>query len=112
MPLDAQVIPVVIKYHHGWLIWILFLVGGILHAALQIDSIARAHKMSRGAVLASVWIPLLYRTFACAMIFGLIWQHPDLVSKITGIFGHPLGPEEQSAFAVPMNNSIAGLYGL
>ena len=68
--------------------------------------------MSRVDVFKSLLAPLAFRTFAAAMIFGLIWQHPSLISDIGGIFGHPLSADEASVFAIPMNNMIAGLYGL
>lgn len=112
MQLEAQAIPHEIHYHHGWLIWVLFLVGAALHISLQIDSLARQKSMLRVDVFKSLLAPLAFRTFASAMIFGLIWQHPDLISQIGGLFGHPLSADESSVFAIPMNNMIAGLYGL
>jgi hypothetical protein len=112
MQLEAQVVPVVVHYHHGWLIWLLFLCGAALHVCLQINNLVTQAKSSWSRVFCVVWVAVAYRMFACAMIFGLIWQHPALISQIGGLFGHPLSGDESSVFAIPMNNMIAGLYGL
>jgi len=112
MQVEAQAIVTPVHYHHIWIIWILFLVGDGLHVLLQVNSLATVSKISKMVVLRSIWIPVAFRTFASAMIFGLIWQHPDLISQIGGIFGHPLSSDENSVFTIPMNNMIAGLYGL
>ena len=101
-----------IHYHHIGVIWALFLVGEGLHVFLQVDDLARKNLQSRIAVLKCILAPVAYRAFACAMIFGLLWQHPDIVSRLAGYFGHPLSADESEVFAIPMNNSIAGLYGL
>lgn len=112
MQIEAQAITTAVHYHHGWLIWLLFLLGDALHVGLQVDSLARTSSATRRKVLSVVWAAVAFRTFACAMIFGLIWQHPTLISQIGGLFGHPLSPDESSVFTIPMNNMIAGLYGL
>jgi Na+/proline symporter len=110
--LFAQATPVPVHYHHAWLIWILFGCGMVLHSFLQIDSMARKANLSRRAVFSKVLATLAYRTFAGAMIFGLLWLYPDMISKIAGMLGHALSPDEASVVAIPMNNFIAGIYGL
>jgi hypothetical protein len=110
--LQAQAVPTPIHYHHGWLVWVLFAAGDLLHAFLQIDSMARKANVSRKSVFLAVLAPLAYRTFFCACVFGLIWKDPTLLAQIAGIFGHPLGPDEAAVFALPMNNAIAGIWGL
>lgn len=101
-----------IHYHHAWLIWLLYLVGVSLHIALQVDDIARKNKLERQAVWDAIYIRLLYRTFVTAMIFGILWYYPMLISSGLKMIGHPLGDDEASVLAIPMNNFIAGLYGV
>lgn len=108
----ADVQPLEIHYHHGWVIWALFFVGQLLHAGLQINSLAASHKVTKKSVIESIWIPLAFRTFACAMVFLLIWEHPSLIAQIASLIGHPISPDEAAVFAIPVNNAIAGLYGL
>ena len=99
-------------YHHVSLIWVLFLAGGALHAALNINDLAVKNKLQRRAVFKVVFIPVLFRAFASAMVFLLIWQSPDVIDKIAGLLGHAPGPDEAAVFSLPMNNALAGLYGL
>jgi hypothetical protein len=108
--MEAHVITV--HYHHAWLIWVLFLAGELFHAALQIDNLSRAGATTRLAVLRQVVTPLISRAFVCAMIFGLIWEDPQLIAQIAKLLGHPLGADEAGVFALPMNNMVAGLYGM
>lgn len=107
----AQVIPTEIHYHHGWLVWLLYLVGALLHVALQVDDIARKNNWKRQAVLQAIGIRVAFRTFWTAMAFGLIWHYPMLISNALKLVGHPLSPDEAEVFAIPMNNFIAGIYG-
>lgn len=109
--MEAHVITV--HYHHAWLIWVLFFAGELFHAALQIDNLASgAGGQPWLAVLRKVATPLISRAFVCAMIFGLIWEDPQLVSQVAKLLGHPLGADEAGVFALPMNNMVAGLYGM
>lgn len=101
-----------IHYHHGWLIWILFFVGQVLHVALQVNSLADSSGKTRTTVLKNIFIPVMWRTFACAMIFGLIWQYPDMIAKLASMVGFNVSSDETSVLAIPMNNFIAGVYGL
>lgn len=101
----------VISYHHTWLIWLLFLIGEALHIAVQVDDIARKNKMARKLVFTEIGFRFANRAFWCAMIFLLIWQYPECISAIVRIF-HPIGPDEAEVLAIPMNNAVAGLYGL
>lgn len=108
----AQSVPIDIHYHHAWLVWLLFFCGEILHVALQADDMARKAEKSRWALLCLIWPKIAFRVFCCAMIFAIIWGNPELIAKIPAIFGHPIGVDESEVLAVPMNNAIAGLYGL
>lgn len=108
----AQTTPVVIHYHHGWLIWLLFLLGDALHVALQVDNLARSSKLTYKQVIQETGIKVLYRAFACAMVFGLLWQDPAIVSQIAKLVGFNISADEAEVFAIPINNAIAGLYGL
>jgi hypothetical protein len=108
----AQSLPVDIHYHHVAWIWILFFFGQFLHIALQVDDLARKSSKPRDEVLGMILIQVCFRTFWCAMIFGLIWQYPLIISNVLKIFGHPIGPDEADVMAIPMNNFIAGIYGL
>ena len=110
MQAPAAAVPV--HYHHAWLIWVLFLCGEIIHILLQVDDIARKTKTRRRDVLYQIWPPVLFRAFACAMIFAIIWEHPDLIAQVAKMVGHPLGGDENEVLEIPMNNAIAGLYGL
>ena len=112
MPL-AQLVPATdIHYHHAGLIWLLFGVGVLLHLALQVDDIARKNKWSRRAVLGAIGIRVAWRVFFTSLVFGLIWHYPLLISKALGIFGIHLSDDEAAVFAIPMNNLIAGVWGL
>jgi hypothetical protein len=101
-----------IHYHHALLIWGLFAFGILLHAALQVNAIAGHNKISFLTVLRVVAIPLVFRAFACSMIFLMIWQYPQMIAGAAKLIGHPMSPDESAVFAIPMNNAIAGLYGL
>lgn len=108
----AQAVPMEIHYHHAWLVWVLFFVGEMLHIALQTDDLARKSKISRAAVLESVGIRVLWRAFACSMIFGLLWYYPGMLSGLLKHVGLPVSDDESAVLAIPMNNFIAGGYGL
>ena len=101
-----------IHFNHAWIIWLLFLIGEGLHVFLQVDDLARKNNLLRRNVITTVLAPVLYRAFGCAMIFALIWQHPDIIAKVAGFFGHPVSGDEEGVFRIPMNYAISGLYGL
>lgn len=108
----AQSVPVAVHYHHAWLIWVLYFVGAALHVALQVNDIAAKNGWKRGAVVQAIWPAVTYRAFASAMIFGLLWFYPLLISNTLKAFGINIGADEAEVLAIPMNNFIAGLYGL
>ena len=108
--MDSNAVP--IHYHHAWLIWILYFVGAALHVALQVDDIARKNNWKRIDVIQAIGTAVAYRAFASAMIFGLIWHYPLLISSALKAVGINIGPDEAEVLAIPMNNFIAGLYGL
>lgn len=99
-------------YHHAWLIWLLYFTGVALHVALQIDDIARKNGWTRKAVLNAIGPAVAFRTFGTAMIFGLIWHYPEALGNGLKMIGVNLGPDETEVLAFPMNNFVAGLYGL
>lgn len=103
---------VTVHYHHAWLIWGLYFVGVALHVALQVNDIAQKNKWKRRDVLSAIGAAVAFRTFGTAMIFGLIWHYPMMVSSGLKMFGIDLGPDEAQVVAIPMNNFVAGLYGL
>jgi hypothetical protein len=108
----AQDVPVGVHYHHAWLVWVLYLVGFALHVALQVNDIAEKNAWTRGDVIKAIGPAVAYRSFASAMIFGLVWHYPLLISSALKTVGINIGPDEAEVFAVPMNNFVAGLYGL
>ena len=108
----AQAVPVEIHYHHGWLVWLLYLVGAGLHVTLQVNDIAAKNGWKRTEVVKAIGAAVSYRAFASAMIFGLIWHYPLLISNALKAVGINIGPDEAEVFAIPMNNFVAGLYGL
>lgn len=108
----AQSVPEGIHYHHGWLVWVLYLIGAALHIALQVNDIAEKNEWKRWQVMTAIGPAVAFRTFASAMIFGLIWHYPLLISSALKVVGINIGPDEAEVLAVPMNNFVAGLYGL
>jgi hypothetical protein len=107
---DAAAVP--IHYHHAWLVWALYLIGAAIHVGLQVDDIARKNKWTRRDVIQAIGPAVAFRAFFSAMIFGLIWHYPMLISNALKMVGVNVGPDEAEVLAIPMNNFIAGLYGL
>jgi hypothetical protein len=112
MQIAAEGVPVAIHYHHAWLIWALYLVGAGLHVTLQVNDIAAKNGWKRRDVLKAIGPAVAYRTFGTAMVFGLIWHYPMMISSGLKAVGVNIGPDEAEVLAVPMNNFVAGLYGL
>ena len=108
----AQSVPVAVHYHHGWLVWILYLIGSALHITLQVNDIAEKNEWKRVDVMSAIGPAVAFRSFASAMIFGLVWHYPLLISSALKVVGINIGPDEAEVLAVPMNNFVAGLYGL
>lgn len=107
---EAPVVP--IHYHHAWLVWMLYFVGSALHVALQVDDIAKKNSLTRKQVISAIGTAVAFRQFAAAMVFGLIWHYPLIISNALKTFGINIGGDEAEVLAIPMNNMIAGLYGL
>lgn len=103
---------VTVHYHHAWLIWGLYFVGVGLHVGLQINDIAKKNKWTRKDVFLAIGPAVAYRTFATAMVFGLIWHYPNVISDGLKLVGVNLGADEAQVVAMPMNNFVAGIYGL
>jgi hypothetical protein len=110
--LAAQSVPSAVHYNHGWLVWVLYFIGAALHVALQVNDIAEKNKWTREDVMKAIAPAVAFRAFASAMIFGLLWHYPLLISNVLKIVHIDIGPDEAEVFAIPMNNFIAGLYGL
>ncbi len=108
----AQAVPVAVHYHHAWLIWALYFVGATLHVTLQVNDIAAKNGWKRRDVLKAIGPAVAYRAFASAMVFGLLWFYPLLISNTLKAFGINVGADEAEVLAIPMNNFVAGLYGL
>lgn len=108
----AEGLSVPIHYHHAWLIWVLYFVGALLHVGLQVNDIAAKNAWKRRDVINAIGAAVAYRAFASAMVFGLIWHYPMAISNAMKMFGINVGQDEAEVFAIPMNNFIAGLYGL
>jgi hypothetical protein len=104
--------PLIVHYHHAWLVWMLYLIGAALHVALQVNDIAAKNKWTRQDVIKAIGAAVSYRAFASAMLFGLIWHYPLLISSALKAVGINIGPDEAEVLAIPMNNFVAGLYGL
>lgn len=103
---------IAIHYHHGWLIWALYLTGAALHVTIQVADIAAKNGWKRRDVIYAIAPAVAYRSFATAMAFGLIWHYPLFISSALKLVGVNVGADEASVLAAPMNNFIAGLYGL
>ena len=103
---------ITVHYHHAWLIWGLYFVGVALHVGLQVDDIARKNNWKRMDVFNAIGAAVGFRTFGTAMLFGLIWHYPMLISSALKTVGVNVGPDEAQVIAIPMNNFVAGLYGL
>jgi hypothetical protein len=112
MQIATEGVPVSIHYHHAWLIWLLYVVGAALHVTLQVSDIAAKNGWKRRAVLKAIWPAVAFRAFWSAMIFGLIWYYPLAISGALKAVGINIGQDEAEVLAIPMNNFIAGLYGL
>jgi hypothetical protein len=73
-------------YLSGWAICF-FIIGLILHAAAQIDAIARSKnnpQTSRLAILRTRWIAILIRGAWCLALF-ILWLQGQLVEVLTAI---------------------------
>lgn len=112
MEFQAQAVPLEIHYHHGWLVWVLYLVGAALHVTLQVNDIAAKNGWKRRKVISAIGPAVAFRTFASAMIFGLVWHYPLIISNTLRTFGINVSADEAGVLAAPMNNFVAGLYGL
>ncbi len=108
----AESVPVAVHYHHAWLVWVLYFVGVTLHVTLQVNDIAAKNGWKRRDVVNAIGPAVAYRTFGTAMLFGLIWHYPNLISGGLKLVGINIGPDEAEVVAIPMNNFVAGLYGL
>lgn len=101
-----------IHYHHAWLIWVLYFLGAALHVTLQVNDIAAKNKWKPMDVIKAIGSAVAYRNFASAMVFGLLWHYPLIISNALKLVKINLGSDEAEVLAIPMNNFIAGLYGL
>jgi Na+/proline symporter len=108
--MEANAVP--IHYHHAWLVWALYFVGAALHILLQVFDIAAKNKWKPKAVLMAIGPAVAFRAFAASMAFGLIWYYPEGIANVLKLVGVNIGADEAEVLAFPMNNFIAGLYGL
>ena len=100
-----------IHYHHiGW-IWVLFVSGMLIHWLGQVWRLSQDSKTQIKTVVQVNWVPMLYRSFACGLVFAGIWQHPQMIASLLRFFGHPVSADEAEVLAWPMNNVLAGAYG-
>jgi hypothetical protein len=104
--------PVTVHYHHAPLIWVLFLLGQVLHALLQLDTTATNHGTARRDLFFKNWIRICYRIAISAVAFGIIWQHPQIIHGLLATVGIQIGGDEAAVFALPINNLLALGYGL
>src|ERR1700722_447833 len=84
----------------------------LLHWLLQIWQMSVDGKTSMISVVKKNVVPMLWRSFADGLIFAGIWQHPQMIADVAKFFGHPISADEASVFAWPMNNVLAGAYGM
>lgn len=80
------------------LIWLMFLLGQLMHLGAQIDSVVRATNnpaTSRIEIFKDRWIPITVRSFICSMLFGVF------------LSGH--GPDVLKAFNIPSPNWLIAL---
>lgn len=110
--MQAPQAPVPVHYHHAWVVWVLYFVGAALHVLLQVDDIARKNGWKRREVWLAIGPAVGYRNFFSAMVFGLIWHYPLLITNALHLVGVNLGGDESEVLAIPMNNFVAGIYGL
>ena len=99
-------------YHHS--ILILFVIGYLLHAGLQIDAIVRAKgapPKGRLKIIEQNWIRLASRLFVSLMIFLYVWRNPSAIPALLGYFGISLGDTAIAILTLPMSPPIAGMFG-
>lgn len=56
------------------LVWLMFLIGQLMHLGAQIDAIVRARNnpaISRLQIVKERWIPITVRAFICSCVFGI-----------------------------------------
>lgn len=103
-----------IAEHHHYSILVFFMIGWMIHAALQIDAVARAKNNptnSRVGVVAQNWIRLLARFFVALMIFSWFWHNPSAVPGLLQALGITLGTTAAAVLTLPISQPVAGMFG-
>ena len=103
-----------IAEHHHYSILVFFVIGWMIHAALQIDAVARAKNNptnSRVGVVAQNWIRLLGRFFVALMIFSWFWHNPSAVPGLLQALGITLGTTAAAVLTLPISQPVAGMFG-
>ena len=89
---------------------VFYFVGQMVHAVLQIDSIARSGKSgyTRLQILAIVYPRLIARIFVPTMLFTMVWGNTDLIVKIAGLMGYTVGSSIAFILAIVMGTGLPG----
>ena len=92
-----------------------FLIGHILHVAVQVDGLAKAHpspKVSDWFVFSSNVISISWRFFLSFVIFLAIWSDPSGIASLLSFVGFSPGENLTAVLTFPMSPWFAGLWGL
>lgn len=104
-----------VSSQHHYAIFILFVVGYILHAGLQVDAAARAKNNpsnSRIEIISHNVIPLLARFFISMMAFLGVWKNPALIgTAVSYIPGLTLSAGVMAFLTLPIVPWVAGMFG-
>jgi len=114
----GQAVVVAEKHHHA--IVLLFALGYLLHAALEIDKIARANPpttgfkawlAARAQIFLQNWIRLAARFFISVCLFLYLWHNPAAVPSLLASLGVTLGTTGTAILTLPIVPPIAGIFG-
>lgn len=105
---------VAISQEHYYTIATLFVIGYLLHAAIQIDALARSDMnqfKERWVIAEQNMFRLASRFFVSLMSFLFLWHYPAMVPKIVTMLGFNLSENAIAVMTIPMNPPVAGMMG-
>ena len=103
-----------IAQHHHFSIFLLFAIGYLIHAGLQVDAVARARNNplnSRFDIIGQNWIRLVARFFISLMLFLGLWHNPGMIPSALGYVGMYASPGLVAFITLPIVPWTSGIFG-